>query len=236
MLLDARIYVIAQVRETRDTSDFSIKAGDTLSLAHWTGEDGAAFIPFFSSLEALQQSVEGEVGYLTFSARELFASTRGKQLVLNPGQPQGKVFLPPEIDALLTQGIAAPVAPAAHEAEPPVEIGVPADYPVELVEGLTRLFAQHGAIKRAYLALLKDSSARQPFSLLVGLELDKPIDLQSIGIGHVTTAYAPDTMPVDILVLDETEDDGPSRYFREQAEPFYERSWGQRLRAFFVRP
>jgi hypothetical protein len=235
LVLGSRIFAIGHAPDSPADQPFRIAAGDTLSLEHWTGADGQTYIPFFTSLDALQQSVERQVSYLAILGRELFDSTRGKSLILNPGQPHGHAFSPRDIERLLATGDVAPVAAQPHDATPPVEIGQPKDYPVALIEGLTRLFARHGAIRRAYIALMKDSSTDRPFSLLLGLDLDGELDLQSTGLGHVTADHAPDGLPVDILVLSETED-GPSRYFREQAQPFYERRWGQRLMAFFVRP
>mgnify|MGYP003111808593 CR=1 FL=1 len=233
-LLDSRIYVIGYIPNRPTNGNIAISAGDTLSLEHWTGENGQSYIPFFTSLEALQSAVDRKVGYLSFKGRELFDSTRGSQLVLNPGDAQCKAFRPDEVERLLDRGSGVADRSQVHEAKPPVEIGEPRDYPVALVEGMTRLLSRHAAVRRAYIALMKDSSSDQPFSLLLGLDLDGEIDLQAIGLGHVTAECAPKDLPVDVLVLADDED-GPSRYFREQAEPFYERSWGQRLKAFLVR-
>lgn len=234
LLLDSRIFVIGHSDSPTKGDSITISAGDTLSLANWTNEDGQSYIPFFTSLEALQQSISGETGYLSFKARELFYTARGSHLFLNPGQAYGKEFLPNEIDNLLDLGTSTPVESRTHQAETPVKLGEPSEYPVALVEGLTRLFSRHGAIHRAYIALMEDSSADQPFSLLVGLELDGQLDLERIGLGHVCAEYAAPGLPVDVMIMRE-EDDGPSRYFREEATPFYERSWGQRLKGFLIR-
>ncbi|MEE2524886.1 enhanced serine sensitivity protein SseB C-terminal domain-containing protein [Hyphobacterium sp. HN65] len=233
MLLESRIYVLGHANSPASGDEITISAGDTLSLANWTHEDGQSYIPFFTSLEALQQSISGESGYLSFKARELFDTTRGSHLFLNPGQDFGKEFLPGEVDNLLDHGTSTPVETRVHRAETPVQLGEPKEYPVELVEGLTRLFARHGAIQRAYIALMQDSSADQPFSLLVGLELDGNVDLERIGLGHICAEYAPQGLPVDAMIM-RPDDDGPSRYFREASDPFYERSWGQRLKSFLI--
>lgn len=234
LLLESKIYVIGHADSPVRGDTITIAAGDTLSLANWTRDDGQPYIPFFTSLEALQQSVSGETSYLSFKTRELFDSTRGSHLVLNPGQDFGKEFLPVEIDNLLDLGTSAPVEARVHRAGTPVKLGEPKDYPVELVEGLTRLFGRHGAIHRAYIALMQDSSLDESFSLLVGLELDAELDLERIGLGHICAEYAPAGMPVDLMIM-RPDDDGPSRYFREETEPFYERSWGQRLKSFLIR-
>jgi hypothetical protein len=50
-------------------------------------------IPFFTSLEALQQAVEDEQSFVVMPVR-LFAMTLGETLFLNAKLPTGKEFMP----------------------------------------------------------------------------------------------------------------------------------------------
>ena len=63
-----------------------------LDLQHWEKEDGTSVIPFFTSLEALQQAVEDEQAFVMMPARTLMAMTLGESLFLNPKLPSGKEF------------------------------------------------------------------------------------------------------------------------------------------------
>ncbi len=53
-------------------------------------EDGTTVIPFFTSLEALQQAVEDEQAFVVMPARTLFEMTLGETLFLNAKLPTGK--------------------------------------------------------------------------------------------------------------------------------------------------
>ncbi|MFW8159971.1 SseB family protein, partial [Klebsiella pneumoniae] len=68
-----------------------------LDLQHWEKDDGTSVIPFFTSLEALQQAVEDEQAFVMMPARTLMAMTLGESLFLNPKLPSGKEFTPREI-------------------------------------------------------------------------------------------------------------------------------------------
>ena len=55
-----------------------------LDLQHWEKEDGTSVIPFFTSLEALQQAVEDEQAFVMMPARTLMAMTLGEIAVPQP--------------------------------------------------------------------------------------------------------------------------------------------------------
>jgi len=97
LLLDATIYVIGKTDAGLPAGEFRISGGDTLSLASFEFDDGQPFIPFFTSLDALTETVSGEAGYLSLQARKLMESTRGNSLVLNPGHEIAKEFTPEEV-------------------------------------------------------------------------------------------------------------------------------------------
>ena len=72
-----------------------------LDLQHWEKEDGTSVIPFFTSLEALQQAVEDEQAFVVMPVRTLFEMTLGETLFLNAKLPTGKEFMPREISLLI---------------------------------------------------------------------------------------------------------------------------------------
>jgi hypothetical protein len=72
-----------------------------LDLLHWEKDDGTSVIPFFTSLEALQQAVEDEQAFVVMPVRTLFEMTLGETLFLNAKLPTGKEFTPREISHLI---------------------------------------------------------------------------------------------------------------------------------------
>ncbi len=70
-------------------------------LIYSTGKDGTSVIPFFTSLEALQQAVEDEQAFVVMPVCTLFEMTLGETLFLNAKLPTGKEFMPREISLLI---------------------------------------------------------------------------------------------------------------------------------------
>lgn len=234
-LLQARIYVIGDVSADLPDGEFRISEGDTISLANFEFEDGQPYIPFFTSLEALNEAVSGETPYLSIGTRELLDSTRGNFLVLNPGQDIAKEFTPAEITHLLDGTPISGTGEYRLDKGVAVQISQPADEPVELIDALTRLFSRHGAIKRAFYAQMLVETQDKPLSLVIALDTDGGMDRLIREMQMVIPDTAPEGLPVDIVVLGDA-DSLVDQYFRTaNIAPFYERSWGQRLRGFFVR-
>ncbi|MDU1270867.1 MAG: enhanced serine sensitivity protein SseB [Escherichia coli] len=110
-----------------------------LDLQHWEKEDGTSVIPFFTSLEALQQAVEDEQAFVVMPVRTLFEMTLGETLFLNAKLPE--VAEPPAqmIDSLTTLfKTIKPVKRAFicsikenEEAQPNLLIGIEADGDIE---------------------------------------------------------------------------------------------------------
>lgn len=237
LLLDAQIYVIGEADSGLPEEDFRIREGDTLSLASFEFEDGRPYIPFFTSLEALTETVVGETGYLSIRGRELLESTRGNYLVLNPGQEIAKEFTPGEVTRLL-DGTRLPGQGEYTLAEnTEVQLGPPVDIPVEMVEALTRLFARHSTVRRAFLTQMRiPERDDDPLSLLVALETDGKTDAVLRAMEIVIASTAAPERPVDAVLLGNGSGFVDQYIAESGIEPFYARSWGQRLKGFFVRP
>src|SRR5262245_48903867 len=103
-LLESTIYILGQ-SESPAGDTRTLEAGEKISIQNWVRNDGSPVIPFFSSLDALQSSIDKETRYLALPARTLFEMTKGSSLVLNPKSSYGKEFLPNEIEALLSDGV-----------------------------------------------------------------------------------------------------------------------------------
>lgn len=92
-LLDATVYVHAPA------SDDSGK----VHLVQFRHPEGFDAIPFFTSMEKAQIAASSAVRILNLLGRDLFASTRGATLMLNPNDG-GAVLYPEEITTLLESG------------------------------------------------------------------------------------------------------------------------------------
>jgi len=229
-LLNSTIYVLGTAGAGE--GQINLEAGSNISIAHWQKPDGSAVIPFFSSLQTLQRSMDSEESYIEIPARSLFEITLGTPLFLNPKSPYGKEFFPEEVRHLLSDEIGQKPVQRMVEKDTKVLLGQPSQYPSKMVNSLTQLLAKHRNVKRAFLALMHDVSSDQKPHLIIGIEADGDIELVMREAGNVAGDTAPDGEPVDLYRVHEGES-GLSDYFLKQTAPFYERKSAGWLRSLF---
>ena len=233
VLLESTIYILGDTGKDRDDSDeVNLEAGSKINIHNWERKDGSPVIPFFSSLETLQKSIDSELSYLALPSKSLFEMTMGATLFLNPKSDYGKEFVPNEVEQLLNSGLSQKSTQRVVEKETKVLLGQPSSHPSKMVDSLTQLLAKHKNVKKAYLALMHDTSIDEKPHLIVGIEADGDIEKVMSEAGNVAADSAPDGEVVDLFRVNPNEP-GVSQYFTKSTEPFYERSWGRKLRSFF---
>ena len=230
-LMASDVFVIGHT-DSEGEGVTTIPAGAKLSIVNWEKNDGSPIIPFFTSLEALQQALKEEARYLALPTRDLFEVTLGSFLVLNPASPYGKEFFPDAIKALLDTGMNHVPQSRVVQKETQVLLGQPANYPSGMVSALTALLAKHSVVKAAYLCLMHDASTSEKPTLVVGFEGDGDLSKAMQEAGSVAADTAPKGEPVDFTVLKKGEA-GLSDYMFKSVKPFYERAWGGKLRPLF---
>lgn len=227
-LLESTVYVLGTAGAGK--GQVKLEAGSNISIANWQKADGSAVIPFFSSLQTLQASIESEESYVEIPARSLFEITLGSPLVINPKSPYGKEFLPEEVRHLLSDGIGQKPAQRTVEKDTNVLLGQPSQYPSRMVNSLTQLLAKHRNVKRAFLALMHDPSVDQKPHLIIGIEAEGNFERVMREAGTVAGDTAPDGEPVDLYRVQEG-GAGLSDYFLTETTPFFERKSAGWLRS-----
>lgn len=230
-LLEAEIFVIG-FTDSPGEGRTTVPEGAKLSIVNWTKDDGTPTIPFFTSLEALQRALKEEARFVAMPARSFFEITLGSFLVLNPMSSYGKEFHPDEVRALLETGMNHEPVRRVVQKETRVLLGQPANYPVEMVASLTKLLARHSAVKAAYLCLMHDPESGDKPTLVVGFEGEGDLTEAIKEAGSVAADTAPRGELVDFFELKRGEK-GISEYMFESVKPFYERTWGVKLRSMF---
>ncbi|AJJ09284.1 hypothetical protein CH64_1474 [Yersinia rohdei] len=241
-LLDATVLVLVDDAEQRaEDGAMTFTAGNGVNILHWEKQDGESVIPFFTSVEVLQQALEiaednhtdsEKQPFVAMPVRVLFEMTQGAHLFLNPKSEHGKEFWPQEVAMLLENGGLAQPAEMVVDKESQILLGQPTEYPAAMVDALIQLFSQRKPVRRAFLALMHDKSVDEKPNLLVGLEVDgtdDEIDQLIQEAGNVASDHAPDDEPVDFCVVSEKER-GVSHYLMTHTQAFYQRKWGSWLR------
>ncbi len=228
-LLDSLAYVIGSTGDD-ELGEKYLDKGSSISLQSWERPDGTSVIPFFTSLLHLQKSVETESNYLELPVRILFEMTLGSELMINPNSEYGKEFLPDEVASLLQNGIGQETQQRVIEHETEILIGEPDKYPSIMIDSLTTLFSKHDCVAAAYLALIQDEGEDEVPNLIIGLQGEGDLDRVIQEAAAVAWDTTDEDEIVDFITLGEDEDDGISEYFFNESKPFYDRSWGSRLK------
>jgi hypothetical protein len=230
LLLTSTVYVLGKTGE--DWIAGAARQDDpaqSIELEHWEKTDGATAIPFFTSLDTLRQVVTEPQPFLALPVRTLFAMTAGAELFLNPKLPYGKTFGPDEITALMMNNGDALTDREIAEGEMRFMLSDSAEKPAQMVDSLTRLFAEFKQVRRAFMVQIRDEPQDLPH-WLIGLECEGDGEPAIEAAGQVATDTAPDEQPVDLCLVGQDEP-GISHYFIHHITPFYERKWGSWLRS-----
>lgn len=195
-LLEATVWVPGRAADGEQIVEDS-----ALDLQHWEKDDGTSVIPFFTSLEALQQAVADEQAFVMMPARTLMAMTLGESLFLNPKLPSGKEFTPREISHLLGEEGSPLSTQTVLEGGEALLLSEVAEPPAQMVDSLTTLFKTLKTVKRAFLCSIKER-ADAPANLLIGIEAEGDIE----AIIQTTGSVATDTLPGELKTVDELND------------------------------
>lgn len=222
-LLESTVWVPGTAAE-----DEAIVEDSALDLQHWEKDDGQSVIPFFTSLEALQQAVETEQAFVVMPARTLFEMTLGETLFLNAKLPTGKELTPREISHLVGKDDSPLSQQEVLEGGMSLLLSEVAEPPAQMIDSLTKLFSTINHVKCAYLCSIKEKNDAQP-NLLIGIEAEGDIESVIEAAGSVAMDTLPGDEPVDICQVVKGEH-GVSHFMIAHITPFYERRWGSFLR------
>ncbi|NDL65738.1 enhanced serine sensitivity protein SseB [Acerihabitans arboris] len=228
LLLESTVYVLGDAGDGWIAGAARHDGEQPVNLQHWEKPDGTTAIPFFTSLAALQQAVSQTQPFLALPTRALFAMTAGAELFLNPKLPYGNAFSADEITALMMNEGDALTEREILEGEMRITLSSPEQQPMQMIDSLTRLFADIKQVRRAFIVQVQDNPQEKPH-WLIGLECEGDEEKIVRAVGRVATDTAPDEEPVDICLVGQDEP-GISHYFTQHITPFYERKWGSWLR------
>jgi hypothetical protein len=157
---------------------------------------------------------------LELKGEDLFNTTKGAALILNPYSGYGKELVPAEIEQMLNGTILT----SSHRKitiakETSVQIGQPANYPTEIVNTLSNLFSKNANVNAAYVGWIYNPSSGQPPHYIFAI--DGKGDLQNLTdqAGFIAQQYLKPDEFVDFFRINNK--GGISDYFLKETKPFY---------------
>ncbi len=224
-LLESSVWVPGSAAE-----EGAVSADSAVDLHHWEKADGTSVIPFFTSLQALEQAVQDEQPFVVMPARVLFEMTLGETLFLNARLETGKEFFPQEIRHLLSREGDPLSQQQVLEGGEALLLSEVAQPPQMMLDSLSTLFKSMKTVKRAFICSLKEQAQDEPV-WLIGIEAEGDVEAIIRAAGSVAMDTLPGDEPVDICQVTEGQG-GISHFMIAHLAPFYERRWGSFLRDF----
>ncbi|MEZ6071344.1 MAG: enhanced serine sensitivity protein SseB C-terminal domain-containing protein [Pirellulales bacterium] len=226
-LLIADVYFVQAGEGSLDIQHGVLQEGSDIQIPSLK-RDGEDWLPVFSSLARLQQSLQKEAMYLRLNAKDFFEITRGANVVLNPGLDYGKEFTAAEIAGILDGSIFRAGQGYVVEEDTQVLIGQPTTYPIALVNTLSRLFAKQPSVKAAYLAHFFNPITDGFPHTLIGIVVESDWDSIVGDAGVVAREVMGEHEIVDFVRVSPDER-GLSEYMLRENKPFYKRSFLRKL-------
>jgi hypothetical protein len=221
-LARADIFIIQHGKQVPEKAERIIALeGETIQIQN-IEHRGKLHTPFFSSLTRLRAVLDSKAAYLGINALAFLELTKGSALLLNPGSEYGKEITAKEAALILNGSIWQPSERFVVQKKTQVMLGHPANYPVELVAALTRLFKSKKQVKRAWLAhFLNPERDKHPHTL-VAIETTGSYDEIAAEVGMVASHINMPDPPLDLIQI--TGQPGEiGDYFLKETKPFYER-------------
>ncbi len=221
-LMDAKIFILGQPEE-EDTGKFTLEEEQAIIIQHWEREeDKSPVVPFFTSLQMLQQAIDTDEPYLELPTSALFQLTMGAPLVLNPNSEFGMEFEPDDVAVLLDTDL---MVNSEHLLDEDTEVllGLAKDIPEEFTTELSNFFAKHAEVEAAYLGTIQIPDEDDVEHLMVGLQgkgnFEKIIETSIQKISLLDGEAMP-YETVDFYVIDHDDPD-ISEFMIENITPFY---------------
>ena len=221
-LMESKIFILGKPEE-ENVGKFTLEEEQALIIQHWEREaDKSPVVPFFTSLQMLQQAIETDEPYLELPTAALFQLTMGAPLVLNPNSEFGMEFDPEDIAVLLDTDLMVNSEHILDE-ETEVLLGIPENVPDSFTSLLSKFFAKYEQVEAAYLGTIQITEDGDAEHLMVGLQgkgdFSKIIETAIQKISLLTEDDIKHET-IDFYVIDQDDPD-ISEFMLENITPFY---------------
>ena len=171
-LLDSDLFLLTQDTAGLPERKFISDKGTTIQVRFFSN----GIVPVFTSTNKIFDNnvIKGEVYYTALNAKIIFETFNNEtSYIINPYSPISKELLADEIKSLLNGNFYKSGAEQFLKPNEDILLGVPADYPINLIETLKRYFRKKPDVKGSYLALIENKSKKEFPHLLLGVDCKK---------------------------------------------------------------
>jgi hypothetical protein len=169
-ILEKELYVLIYPNDNIPTGEFVSDEKTTLQVRKLANGK----VPVFTSVDKIFDNgvIKEQVNYISMKGKAVFDMFKEPPVILlNPYSRPSKEFLPDEIKQLRNGELFKADEEHTIKAGVNISLGIPANYPAELVETLRKYCDTRAEIKAAYLGLMHDSSSKEAPHLIIGLDM-----------------------------------------------------------------
>ena len=220
-LMESKVFILGKPEENADSGKFTLEEEQALIIQHWEREaDKSPVVPFFTSLQMLQQAINDDEPYLELPTASLFQLTMGAPLVLNPNSEFGMEFEPEDVAILLDSDLMLNSEHILDE-ETEVLLGIPSEVPSAFNTVLSDYFAKHPQVESAYLGTIQIPADDDQEHLMVGLKGKGDLgEIIETAIKKISLVDDIGYETIDFYVIDQDDPD-ISEFMIENITPFY---------------
>jgi len=231
LLMESNVFILGSIFG-KTTGSFNIEEDQEFDIEHWENEeDNSPVIPFFTSMQMLQQAIPEDSPYVEIPTTSFMEMTLGVSLVLNPNTDYSVELDFADVSGLLKinpEDLLEELEDGEAE-EGEMFLGVLEVNPTNLCKEMTAVFANYPQIKTAYMAAIQVPSETTQVHLLVGLEGKGDLDAVIPDIANNISEEANDSdyEMFDFYVMSDDDPEEISQFLKKHNTAFYHASSGE---------
>ncbi len=231
LLMKSNVFILGSIAG-KDAGTFNINEDQEFDIQHWENEeDQSPVIPFFSSLQILQQAIPDDSPYIEIPATTFMEMTLGVSLVLNPNTDYGVELDFPDVSNLLglnpEEHLRAQDEDYDEDQEDEMFLGILDRLPKDLCKAMKAVFSNYPEVETAYIAAIHVPSESKEAHLLIGLEGSKgnlETVIPNIADDIPEEANDSDYEMFDFYVMSEDDPEEISQFLKDNNTSFYHAS------------
>ncbi len=217
-ILEKELYILIYPNDNLPTGKFVSDEKTTLQVRKLT--DGK--VPVFTSVDKIFDNgvIKEQVNYVAMKGKVIFDMFKETPIILlNPYSRPSKEFLPDEIIKLRNGELFKPDEEHTIKAGVNISLGIPANYPTELVETLKKYCDTRAEIKAAYLGLMHDSSSNEAPHFIIGLDITNNVKEIFGEVAETIRTHIPKGEPIDMINVSDKRE--TAKFLKQQQYKVY---------------
>jgi hypothetical protein len=228
LLMKSNIFILGSIIG-KPNGTFNINEDQEFDIQHWENEeDNSPVIPFFTSMQMLQQAIPEDTAYIEIPTSSFMKMTLGVSLVLNPNTDYGVELDFADVSRLLDIDPETILEEQNTEEveEGEIFLGILDNRPEELSKAMIEVFSNYPEVETAYMAAIHVPSESKEAHLLIGIEGKGDLDTAIPNIAEDIPEEANDSdyEMFDFYTMSDNDPEEISQFLKDNNTAFYHAS------------